>query len=893
MKILFIFLLSFLYVNSFASENFTKEEIQWIKDNTVKISIMNNFLPFSYVEKDETKGLTFELLNKISQDTGLKLEIKTSIWPVAIDNFKNKKTDMIADIAYAKHRESFTLYTKPYYEIPHFIYGSIDEKNYIDNTSLKGKKVAVLKDIFYIPKLKELGIKIVEIESYSDFPRALLDGKVDYYITSYTTGMKILNEQSITNIKPLDEVKNIEKDNLRFGINPDKPILHSIMKKSLENIPMSFLSKLINKWVIFKDDNPNEKLQLSDEEKEFIAKYPIVKYSTKDWQPIFSMENNIAKGIVSDYLKIIEKRTGLEFQYIQVQGMKERHKKLDDGTIDIIPAIKYNGDFKSKYLQSNFFVQYPMVIITNNQYKYIEDLSELNGKTVAMINMPPALKYLSKKYPNVKIKKVSSIPDALLLLENNGIDAFVGHIAPAIHNLNQLNQKSLKISGTVDFEYKHMFLINPDKQELVSIINKAINSIETFQKSDIYAKWVKSVSTEKIIDYSLFYKFGFFFLIIIAILVYRHYELRKINKALKNSNFKIESILNSTLEGLIISENLKIAKVNIEMLKILGYKEPKDLIGKKLYDVIAENSRASVRNKVETKDLAPYEINLLRADGSIFPALAKGRDIFIDNKTIRISSLVDISDMKNQEKLFLQQSKMAALGEMIGNIAHQWRQPLSLITTSASGLKLKKDYKMLEDKDIDEISDSILESANYLSKIIDDFDNYLRGEKKLEYFYINDVIKANINFEKEICEKYDIKLIFSNVKRIEINGYKSEILQVIQNILNNAIDALKKVHYEKAIFIKIYEESQSVVIEIQDNAGGIPKDIIAKVYEPYFTTKHQSQGTGLGLYMTYNILKDMNSEIKVENKDVQYNTEYYQGANFKIIVPKNFESQNL
>ena len=241
-----------------------------------------------------------------------------------------------------------------------------------------------------------------------------------------------------------------------------------------------------------------------------------------------------------------------------------------------------------------------------------------------------------------------------------------------------------------------------------------------------------------------------------------------------------------------------------------------------------------------------------------------------------------------QEKhiIISQQSKMAALGEMIGHIAHQWRQPLSVITTIASSWGLYSEMGKLDTKKILKESEVILSNANYLSNTIDDFRYFTENKVSTLRFNTQELFDHMFNIQKFTIENNHIKLHLNIDNKQEVVGSQSEVTQCLINIINNAIHELVKKKELRLLFIEIINNKDDVIIAIKDNAGGIPTPIIDKVFEPYFTTKHQSQGTGLGLYMSYTIMKKMNGDLQVENVDYVYNHEKYSGAQFLLKLPR-------
>ena len=242
---------------------------------------------------------------------------------------------------------------------------------------------------------------------------------------------------------------------------------------------------------------------------------------------------------------------------------------------------------------------------------------------------------------------------------------------------------------------------------------------------------------------------------------------------------------------------------------------------------------------------------------------------------------------KHQDELFYQQSKMAAMGEMIGNIAHQWRQPLSVISTAATGAKIQKELNCLTDAEFYSSLTSINTSAQYLSSTIDDFRDFFNpSNNKINEFDISDTISKTLNLVKAQFTAKDIEII-QNIEDSKISSIENELIQVLINILNNARDALITIENQRRfIFINAYTKENNLIIEIKDNAGGIKKDIMDRIFEPYFTTKYKSQGTGIGLYMSKEIIeKHIDGILLVSNENYTYENVDYLGAKFVIEIP--------
>ena len=242
-----------------------------------------------------------------------------------------------------------------------------------------------------------------------------------------------------------------------------------------------------------------------------------------------------------------------------------------------------------------------------------------------------------------------------------------------------------------------------------------------------------------------------------------------------------------------------------------------------------------------------------------------------------------IKENTKQHHMISQQAKMASMGEMLGNIAHQWRQPLSLITTAASGMKMQKEFDSLDDETFERSIYNITNSAQYLSKTIDDFRNFFKTDKTSSDIKIEDVLEKALKLTKEQLTGNEI-IIVKNIESYKIYGVENELIQALINILNNSKDILVTKDYKRQINIDTYTKDNKGILKITDNGGGIKENIMDKVFEPYFTTKHKSQGTGIGLYMTEEIIKKhLEASIKIKNKIMIINGIEYNGLETKIV----------
>ncbi len=281
-----------------------------------------------------------------------------------------------------------------------------------------------------------------------------------------------------------------------------------------------------------------------------------------------------------------------------------------------------------------------------------------------------------------------------------------------------------------------------------------------------------------------------------------------------------------------------------------------DRVDKEQY---SNDARITINDATYTLSISKY----------IFQDYDLVRILFVDITEFERELTKAIDSKQKMLEQLMQQSRLAQMGEMISMIAHQWRQPLSAISTTVGTLKLKN---MLDDYDrdfFDQKLDQIILYSQHLSDTINDFRDFFKRDKLLESQKLTKIIKATTIIIQPSLDDRGISLVFNLEEDIIINTYINEFKQVILNILQNAYDVLvDREIKEPKITIRSYKDDRYIFLEIGDNGGGIPDDIITNIFNPYFTTKAKD-GTGLGLYMSQMIIRDhCKGSLEVENSDL-------------------------
>ena len=370
-----------------------------------------------------------------------------------------------------------------------------------------------------------------------------------------------------------------------------------------------------------------------------------------------------------------------------------------------------------------------------------------------------------------------------------------------------------------------------------------------------------------------------------------------------------ETLFHESSNGILLMKEGKFIDCNDAALKLLKLDLKSQLINKTPCD-FSPNFQADgecsqyKRDQLNNKKTERFEWQYLQSDGTPIWIDVLRTPVTINNKDIVHVVWHDITNTKKLEEelevlnhslekrveeeivknslqatQMLEQSRLAQMGEMLSMIAHQWRQPLASISSISSTLRLDIMMDNYNSDFFQKRLGSIDELSQYLSSTINDFRGFFKEDKKTELASISDIIDATLKIIGSTLQTQSINIIMNITSTQEVATYTNEIKQVILNILKNAQDALIENKIEdRTVFIDGYEQDNSIYITIEDNAGGIPDEIIKNIFDPYFSTKKKKDGTGLGLYMSKTIVEEhCKGKLSVANGT--------NGAQFTISLP--------
>lgn len=361
---------------------------------------------------------------------------------------------------------------------------------------------------------------------------------------------------------------------------------------------------------------------------------------------------------------------------------------------------------------------------------------------------------------------------------------------------------------------------------------------------------------------------------------------RKMTSEIRALNNELETIIDTAPNPIILhTQDGTIVKINKAWKDSCGYTLEEtpttdiwvDKSHKKNHENVKEHIRSlfTISEKIDEGEFTFYSKSGERVTWQ-FSSAPFG---VIDGKKAVVSSAMDVTELKNKDDLMMMQSRHAAMGEMINMIAHQWRQPLASISAISGLLSLEVMMDQYENEHFTQKLDLISELSLELSNTINDFRNFFKEDKVKELTTWRELVEGSLAMIKPVLISKLIKVETDFHENDSFKTYPREIRQVILNLIKNAEDVLvDNATTEATIWIRTMREGTMRCLEIEDNGGGIPEEILNHIFEPYFSTKMEKNGTGIGLYMSKSIVeKHGNGTLSV------YNTE--RGACFKITFP--------
>lgn len=533
----------------------TDEERAYLQQNPVAtIAMTNDWYPFSFQNNGILEGFNVDLAHLIEKKTGLAFELKPDTWANALSAFKDGKVDIIDGISYQSDREAFTLFTEPYYEIPIVIICRNDFGAYYGLSSLKGKRIGIVKDIYYTPQVKKIdGIDIVEYLTTAAQIKALAFGDIDAAINNYANCQQIIIQNAYAGLTVLSELKmsGVQKEDLRLGVRKDLPILHGIVQKGLAALTRQELSALKNKWMSPQGIRKQHRLNLTAEEQAFLKRKKTLRFCVDPFWPPFEYldQKGELQGIMKDYYRLFADILEVELELFPTDSWQQTLVSARGRQCDFVGQIAPTNDRKTYLDFTEPYLDFPQVIATKADKPFIADINNLMDKPFGAVAGYAIIDILKQKYPEMKIHPYPSVDHGFIALTNGNIYGFIDFMPSIVHAIQKIGYTDLKVSGKLEEKVLLSVGTRNDEPLLGSIFQKVIQSIEPNDHRNIMNRWT-AVKVQEQIDYTLLWKIFIGVTLVLTAGLFWINRLNTLNRKIRLANRKAEAATRAKSEFL-------------------------------------------------------------------------------------------------------------------------------------------------------------------------------------------------------------------------------------------------------------------------------------------------------------------------------------------------------
>ncbi len=894
-------LLFFLFLsNIFGAENprFSKEEQEWIASHPlVELGADYNWPPYEFRDaQGKHEGIAADYLKLIAQKSGLEFHVTTGVWSKILQKAKDGELDGLSCAVKTPDREEYLHFSPPYLSLPLALVVQGSNRTIKDIKDLEGKTIALNKGSYLHEWMQKNHpeIKLYFTTSNIQSLEALSLGKVDAYIGNIAVTTYMMQENFLSNLKIINTLEELDTE-VSIAISKQKPFLQSIIDKSLAAITAQEKREILSKWYKNAQGYKEVVSLLSREERLWVDAHKKVRYSEVNWKPLSIIESGEMRGVIRDYLDIISKKTGLEFVFEESKSWPEVLEKFKNNQIDMVPGIGDSGVEMQMGLSSHTFATFPFVLVTNNAHTFINNIGELAGERIAVPKYWTSYNYLLAQHPEIEVIGTKDIFEALNLVKTGDADAFLGHLAVAMYYVGTYYPNSLYIAGNGNFKFNHKILLHRDAKQLLTIINKALDSLTEGEKLAIKNRWLK-IEVKEAQDYTLLFEIAAVLLLMILASFYWNRKLsfeiqerKRVENALLLEKENFKTLFDKVADGNLILQNGVFILANDAALKMLALHDAEELREARPEDFSPEFQPVGKRSDTLA---AKYIHSCLRKGSERFEWLhrdAKGKSFWVDVGLTKIhyqdTEAIyvvwrDISEQKELQKSLEQAREMAdaanrSKSEFLANMSHEIRTPMNAIM----GFTELLDEQLREER-LKSYVKTIQNASNTLLTLINDILDLSKieaGKLKIEMkptnlFHLSSEISSifmmsvknkGLDFIVDVDKNLPNSLLIDEVR----------LRQILFNLIGNAVKFTESGYIKlsiKAFNIKEHLSKLDLEIVVADSGIGIKKDQLEKIFQEFEQQEGQDNrkfgGTGLGLSISKRLSMMMGGDISVESE---------------------------
>lgn len=515
----------------------TPEEKAYIAKNPyVKVSNELGWQPYDYTEKGDAQGYSAEYVKLLAQKIGLHVNFISDTWPNIFEKFKRKEIDLIHPIMPTPQRRAEFLFSDKFITIQLSLIAQAKHTEINSLEGLKGKTVGSGKGWASTTYLKEQypEIKVVEYDTTKEMLEAIAFGLIDAGVDDVFTAQYFIDKEMFSNLHVVTtvELEKLTDKNLYLVFNKENEILQKLFNKALKSVSEDELIAIRAKYARDISLKNNLDVFTLNEQTYLLKKREIKMCVDPDWMPLEMNENGKHVGMAADYISVMEKFIGIPIKMVQTKTWLESLDFAKERKCDIFSLVMATPERKTYMNFTKPYMSIPLVIVSKLDKVFYNDIGALGDKPIGIAKGYAYGEILKVRYPKVKFIDVDSEVDGLERVQEGKLFATIGTLATAAYQIQKKYFGSLKIVGKFDEKWELGIGTRNDEPLLLPIFEKAIDAIDKQESQRIFNKWI-SVNYEKNVDYAYIYKILAAVALLILIVLYRQYNLKKYNTQLE------------------------------------------------------------------------------------------------------------------------------------------------------------------------------------------------------------------------------------------------------------------------------------------------------------------------------------------------------------------------
>ncbi|MCW8930275.1 MAG: transporter substrate-binding domain-containing protein [Gammaproteobacteria bacterium] len=614
-KLFFFFLISTIIFSEHLlanNINLTAAEKSFLKQNPViRVANEMDWPPFDYVKDKKTVGYSIDHINLLAKKIGVKIQfINGYKWAQLVDMFKNKQIDIMPVFYKNKERENFTLFTTPYTQSILSLYSTEGNKKLLSINDLnKNLKIGMQSGEGSIPYIRQKfpNIDIVEINGTKETLKALASNQVDGIIENPFIFHYFVKRYQLFNLQLVDFIEPFNRDlipSMHIGVRRDMPLLHQILQKAMNSLTPQEKTELEKNWLtplsIIK--KKSQRIAFNSQEQIYLSnKKKITTCVQSDLMPFEKIKDSQYIGMTADYLKVIEEKIAKKMDLVITKNWTESLTAAKARKCDIFSSSIGTKESKTFMKFTQPYLSIPVVIATTSDKLFVTDLDEIKLEKIGIVKGAAYAESIKKQHPTINIIEVDSLSQGLKLVVQGKLFGLIGDLSTLSYQIQKKYFGSLKITGRIGENWALRIGVRNDDYLLLTIINKAVASIDEKTKQSIFNQWM-SIRYEQGFNYTLLWKILAIIILIVIVIIYRYKVIHSHNKQLQVLNHELEllattdpltKLFNRRYLDSKIHEGLNLAKryktpFSIIIIDIDDFKAVNDTHGHDVGDLVLE-----------------------------------------------------------------------------------------------------------------------------------------------------------------------------------------------------------------------------------------------------------------------------------------------------------------